>query len=172
VPTPNAPNANRSAKPSKRATTKGSDRTAAKCEPGRSPRYPEWMTDAVRRSRVLSGQKIGPDGNRLGDKTLSYPGPRQHLRIRDEVTRELGTVTPAAIVKAAGVNYRALKGIATWTASREAMKPFRPMSRRFADDSWATGRYCAAVLVAWIDQLRADAARSDRSLGPETPPND
>ena len=129
----------------------------------KATKYPDWMADAVRRSRVISGKKPGPDGKPLGDKTLNYPGPKQHLFIRKTISEKLdGQVTPDAILKLTGIkSHKLLRGVAEWSADKSEMKPLRPLSRDCNDDTgWSTGRYLASAIVAWIDQLRAEAKRA------------
>jgi hypothetical protein len=139
------------AKPKKPSTKKPTSRKA----------YPEWMKGAVKRSRVLAGGRIDrKTGKACGPDTLSYPGPRQHLAIRTRVSEMLKEkaldVTADNILALTGVKSHAtLKKIATWTAPKEAMKPMRPLSAEFSDDSWAIGRYLAAALVAWCEELKA-----------------
>ena len=71
-------------------------------------------------------------------------------------------VTVEQILKLTGVkSVKALRDIAEWTAPREALKPMRPIQKHLEDGTgWATGRYGAAALVAWIDQIKAGAKRS------------
>lgn len=126
------------------------------------------MPAAVARSRHLSGQKPGQPG----DKTLAYPRPRQHIAIRKVVTEKFGgpdAVTPDAILRLPGIkSAKALTEIAVVAADRSAMVPMRPLSAECGKasgiggnlDGWAAGRYLAAALVAWIEELRASAKRA------------
>lgn len=156
-------------------------KTATK-KPGiKATKYPAWMPSAVARSRHLSGMKPGQPG----DETLAYPGPKQHLAVRRVVTEALakGTVlkdgalvvpdnaeprevTPENIVSLTGVkSVPALTKIATWEADRSALVPMRALSNvcgaasgvNGKTDGWAIGRYLAAALVAWVDEIRSEA---------------
>lgn len=138
------------------------DKPKAKRKP-RAPsnRYPEWVPPAVARGRHLSGQKDGSGG----DETLAYAGPIQHMKVRkllakefggsvDEKTGHLEGVTKEQILEAADIkSMKALKEIATFKAGRDAMRPLRPLGAKFGTDGWAKGRFLAAILVVWAEDL-------------------
>jgi hypothetical protein len=137
-------------KPAAKAKPKPTKKAAAK-----KSRYPEWVKPAVAASRHLSGMKDGE----LGDTTLNYAGPRQHIRARKEITAMIeGDVTAAALLKVTGMkSVKALTEVATWTAPRDSMKPMRPLASKFRDDSWLGARYLAAVVVVWINEVKRAA---------------
>jgi hypothetical protein len=150
------------AKAAAEATPKRKPAKAAKPKPPgkKALKYPDWLPDAVKRSRVISGRKINSKtGEPFGDMTLSYPGPKQHLHIRAAVKGMIeGPVTADAVLRASGVKSLAkLTAIADWSADKSEMKPMRGEFTKACDDNtgWSTGRYLAAALVAWIEELRA-----------------
>jgi hypothetical protein len=141
-------------------------KTAAK-KPGiKATKYPAWLPAAVKRSRHISGMKPGSGG----DDTLAYPGPKQHLNIRSCVTEMLTAegkdVTPENIMALAGVkSLPALVKIASWESDKASLAPMRPLSNACGSasgvngktDGWAIGRYLASALVAWVEEIRAEA---------------
>lgn len=172
-----------------RAKNEPPKKSAAK-KPGRKvARYGEeimaWMPAAVARSRHISGQKPGADG----DETLAYPGPKQHIAIRETVTALLaaGTVlkdgalvvpdgatprdvTPENVMSLTGCKtMKGLTEIATWSADKSALAPMRPLSNATGaasgvngkTDGWAIGRYLASALVAWVEEMKA-AAKAEK----------
>jgi hypothetical protein len=130
-----------------------------------SNRYPEWVPTAVARGRHLSGQKE----NSGGDETLAYAGPIQHMKVRKLIAKEINPsvdekageangwldgVTKEKILEAAECkSAKALRDIATFKAGRDAMRPLRPLGAKFGNDGWAKGRFLAAVLVVWMEDL-------------------
>jgi hypothetical protein len=152
-PTPKpAPTKKRSAaKPKLRQPAKGKAKKASK--------YPPEIVAAVAAGRALSGMKSDGKGGSVGPMTVSYSGPAQHVRVRARVTELLdGNPTAESILRLAGMKSLAeLKRIASWEADKSALAPLRPLSKEFADDGWASGRYLASILVAWCDQIRAEA---------------
>jgi hypothetical protein len=152
------------------------DKAKSKGERKKSTRYEEWVPEAVERGRKLSGQKPKADGSGPeGDETLAYAGPIQHIKIRTVIGKKLGAkvspggtvtggdVTPEAILKLAGgsgenakpMSFKELKDIATFKADKGAMRPLRELGQEFGSDGWAKGRYLAAALVVWIEDLKA-----------------
>lgn len=132
-----------------------SKRSARKPTP-RASNNPEWVAPAVTRGRHLSAQKMNADGSGpAGDNTTAYAGPIQHIKIRKVVTEKLGgEVTKDKILELAGMkSARALRDIATFKSGRESLRPLRPLGTEFGNDGWAKGRYLAAVLTVWIEDL-------------------
>lgn len=130
-------------------------RSARKPSP-RESNYPEWVASAVTRGRHLSAQKMGTNGDGpVGDGTTAYAGPIQHVKIRKVVTGKVtGEPTKEAILELAGVkSTKALRDIATFKAGRESLRPLRALGTEFGNDGWAKGRFLAAVLVVWIEDI-------------------
>jgi hypothetical protein len=148
-------------RPKPKAAPKPKPAAKAKPRSTKADRYPAWLPDAVKRSRVTSGRKVNAKtGEPFGDMTVSYPGPKQHLHIRAVVAAKIdGEPTPEKILALTGIkSLKALRAIADWSADKATMAPMRPLSREMDDGTgWSTGRYGAAALVAWIDQLKASA---------------
>jgi hypothetical protein len=144
---------NTAAKPAAKAT-KATTAKPATTKPGKkASRYPSWVPDAVRRSRVISARK---DPGADPATWPSYPGPVQHIKIRKTVTARIDRdPTPEKILAVTGIkSYKRLREIAEWSADKSEMAPMRPLSKQFAPDGWAMGRYLASALVAWIDQIK------------------
>jgi hypothetical protein len=161
-PTPKpAPTKKRSAaKPKLRQPAKGKAKSAKpKPTAKKASKYPPEIVAAVAAGRALSGMKSDGKGGSVGPMTVSYSGPAQHVRVRARVTELLdGNPTAESILRLAGMKSLAeLKRIASWEADKSALAPLRPLSKEFADDGWASGRYLASILVAWCDQIRAEA---------------
>lgn len=140
-----------------------------------SNRYPEWVPPAVARGRHLAGQKDGSGG----DETMAYAGPIQHKKVRQLVAKEilgadvdektgeatgwLDGITKDDIIKASGCSsLKSLREVATFKAGRDAMRPLRPLGAKFGNDGWAKGRFLAAVLVVWAEDIDK-AAKSNGS---------
>lgn len=138
-----------------------------------STRYEDWVQPAVERGRKLSGGRPDKDtGKPVGDETMAYAGPIQHIKIRkvfgkkfgDKVT-DGGTVTggnttPDKILELAGgeegaMSFKMLKEIAQFKDDTKApLRRLRPLGKEFGEDGWAKGRFLAAVLVVWIEDLK------------------
>ena len=126
-----------------------------------STRYPEWVAPAVQSARKLSGQKPGTPNPEL---TNAYAGPAQHIKIREFVTKRLGEeemdVTSENVLALSGVpSMKALREIATFRSDRASLKPLQPLGTNFVNDDkrpdgWARGRFLAAVLFVWIEELK------------------
>ena len=124
-------------------------------------KHAENIVAATAVARVLSGEFNGH-----GAKTLEYAGPEQHVRVRTEIGTD---ATEREILSRAGIkNAKALKAIATGEADRSEMRPMRDLARKMVNaegnpDSWARGRYLAAILYAWIAEIRRDARNAKKA---------
>lgn len=118
------------------------------------------ITEAVKYARYeLSGKnpKIVAKG-----KDAHRPGASkgQHIKVRARVAEMLEKpeheVTVEEIVKISGLgSQKKLLEVATWATDTDEMTPLRKLSQEFRGDSWAMGRYLAAILGAWIWQIKA-----------------
>lgn len=120
----------------------------------RNTNHPEWVADAVRRAKAMSAQKPGlEDANHV-----PAAGPIQHIKVRAVVTKAIesagGEVTRETVLEQAGVpSVKALKDIATFKSNRESLKPLRAIGSQMNKDGWAKGRYLAAILAVWAEDL-------------------
>lgn len=114
--------------------------------PARESKYPQDVRDAVKRSNAIRGKSHGA-------------GPKQHVAIREVVTRELASQqaepTPLNLARLAGFKSIAeLFAAAAGEADRAALKGMQPLAAKMGDDPWCKGRHLAAALAAWAEQLQ------------------
>jgi hypothetical protein len=86
----------------------------------------------------------------------------QHVRVREFITTTLAEekkdVTPQNILRLTGYpSYQALEDVAAWKGTRQDLEPLQSLGENFRGDSWAQGRYLAAIVVAFIRRVRMDA---------------
>lgn len=153
----------------------------------RYKRHP-WLKDAVAAARKLSGHKTDSKGVALGDKTVEYAGPVQHEKVRAIVTamlkKDKKPVTAETVLGATGIKSAAkLKSIAVFEADKSEMAPLSENLGKYMKnpgkdqkaseikdwqtatgnaDGWAVGRYLAAILYVWVEELRKEAAAAKR----------
>ena len=142
------------------AKTGGKKSSTAK-KAKRASKYPPEIVAAVAKARHLSGHKKGADGKPLGDKTVAYAGPKEHVMVRTRVTelltKDSKEVTAANVLALTGIkSQKLLREIATFEADKTAMAPMRKLSAEFRGDNWAMGRYLAAIVCAFIDDLKSN----------------
>jgi hypothetical protein len=91
----------------------------------------------------------------VGDSTTAYAGPIQHVKIRKVASEKIGgEPTKEQVLELAGVkSAKALRDIATFKSGRESLRPLRSLGAEFGNDGWAKGRYLAAVLVVWLEDI-------------------
>jgi hypothetical protein len=107
------------------------------------------------------------------------PGPtiRQQEEMSDAMRRaryELAAKNPTIVAKGKGRERTfppqcraALEGRGAGNGdARRKPHAQRTLSREFTGDRWAQGRYLAAILSVWIDELRADAAHGSGQGSP------
>lgn len=126
------------------ARSEAAKRSGAK-PPKSEPKYPQPIRDAVKRANAIRGKTHGA-------------GPKQHVAIREVVTRELGgenKVTKAALVKLSGAKNIAHLFALCAEAPKEDLKVLRPLAEKMPDDPWTKGRHLAAALAAWTDEIGA-----------------
>lgn len=142
------------AKAAEATARRSASQKAAAEKPERKPReskYPENIRAAVKRSKVLRGKSHGE-------------GPAQHVVVRDVVSAAMKAdglqVAPASIATFSGVGSVAeLFALAAGEAPREALKPLQKVGALVPEDTpsraWTQGRFLAAILAAWCDELQA-----------------
>lgn len=144
--------------PAVKAPKQKKPRAARAVTPRANKKYPEDIMSAVARARTLSEAK-DPEKAARGEH-IGYAGPAQHQKVRAFVTQmiegEGGTVSRDLVLAASGVkSVRQMRDIATFKADREAMKPLRGIGSAFEKDGWAKGRYLAAILTVWLEDIDA-----------------
>jgi len=116
-----------------------------KSKAGSRPRYPEEITDAVRRAKQARGTTNGA------------PGAKQHVLTRKHVAAgdKVENVTIDVILAAAGVKtVKRLLSHATGGTTRDQLKELRPLGK-VIPDTFCSGRNLASILVAWVEQIDA-----------------
>lgn len=147
-----------------------------------------WLKDAVANARRMVGKKPDGKGGTLGDKTVEYAGPIQHVKVRNVgellLKEQKKPVTAENILALTGLKSAAkLKALAEFEADKSELAPLaenfgklmkNPGKGQKADqikdwrtatgnsDGWATGRYLAAIFYVWIDEKRKEAAAAKR----------
>lgn len=123
------------------------ERRSAQASTRPSP-YSDAVRAATKRARELRGGSHGI-------------GPKQTATVREVVRKELG-VSPkdqpdaGALVKIAGMESVAeLFSVAAGEGDRTATKPLRPLGEKMGDDAWCKGRWLAAILAAWHEEITA-----------------
>lgn len=129
---------------------------AGKAKAGTSRRYPEEISDAVRLAKAARGTTNGA------------PGAKQHVHAREVLVKEYlvrdgKQATPDSVLEAAfgggGVKSKTLKKlreIADGTAPKSDLQALRPLAGKM-EDPFCKGRNLASILVAWVEQLQAEA---------------
>lgn len=128
---------------------------AAKDAPSRQEKaaartaYPDNIRAAVKRANAIRGKSHGA-------------GPKQHVHVRDAVTRELAAQkaepTPLALAQLAGFKSVAeLHAAAAGEVDRKDLAVMHPLAAKMGDDQWCKGRHLAAALAAWGEELQAAA---------------
>lgn len=119
-------------------------------------------------SATASGRKLSGILDGKGDKTPAYAGPSQHLKVRnvlDEVIE--GPVTAKAILDYLDCSSAMLKRLAIGEAPRKDLKVLRSLGKLTKNesgkaDTWATGRYLAAIVYVYVLELRRNARSSNK----------
>jgi hypothetical protein len=129
-------------------------KSAAKAKPAKADKYGPGIQAAADRANVLL--RSGKDGNE------HVPSPVTHEKVRAILTAALKkdgkSVTSASVLALSGVkSQKLLREIASWQAPRSELKPLREVATTVNAPkalSWAHGRYLAAILAVWIDDLK------------------
>lgn len=123
---------------------------------------------AVAVAREISGHNPLIVERRADNPKAHVPGAsaESHRNVRRIVTERInGEVTAKAIVAQAGCKtYKELYAIATFQPDTKT-DTLRALSALMFNgkgkpDQWARGRYLAAILCAWIKEVRAEARAS------------
>ena len=124
-----------------------------------APKYSPQIVARTAEGRKLSAQMHGIEDPKA---CMSYAGPGQHMRVESAV-RDLidGEVTAKSVLEVVGLSGPKLKTLATTHDNKGDLKALRPLGRSILTatgevDTWATGRYLAAILSVWVLDLRRE----------------
>lgn len=114
-----------------------------------------WVGEATTRAKAYSAKKPG-----LAEGAhVPAAGPVQHVKVRHVVEKKLAEqnkpVTADNVLEVAGgISLAELKRIATFESEKPSLKPLRELGSEFGKDGWSKGRYLAAILAVWVEDLR------------------
>lgn len=147
-----------------RREAKEAEKAAKKATAKKSSRFPEDIRVAVKRARYeLSALNPTVVAARKADPKAHVPGASagQHITVRTKITELVGgpdKLTPAAVLKLTGyASYKALEDAAKWEGTKQDLEPLHNLAENFRPDSWAMGRYLAAIVTVFIWDLKEAA---------------